>query len=68
MNLLNNHKKITKTKQHRITCHNNANHENLIIPFQNYENHEVHRIPLQNHENLENLIISFKNHENHDLC
>ena len=41
-----NHKNNKKKKQHRIPCHNNANHENLVIPFQNYEKHEVHKIPL----------------------
>ena len=42
------------------------NYENLIIPFQNNENHEIRRIPRQNHENHENLIIPHQNHENHE--
>ena len=44
---------------------NDEDHENLIIPHQNRENHEVLRIQCQNYENLENLIIPRKNKENH---
>ena len=38
--------------------------ENLIIPHQNHENHEIPRIPLQNHENHENVINQRQKYEN----
>ena len=46
----------------KITKH----HENIIIPFESYENHENHRIPLENFENHENHKITHKNYENHE--
>ena len=42
------------------------NNDNLIIPCQNHENHEIPGIPLENNENIENLIIPTQNHENHE--
>ena len=47
----------------RIPCRNQENHENLIIPRQNYENIEIARIPCQNNENHENSIIPRQNYE-----
>ena len=40
----------------------NENHENLIIPNQQYENHEIHIISCHNNENHENLIIPRQNY------
>ena len=55
----------------------NKNHENLIIPNQNYQNHEIHKIPRQNHkdngmkcqnyENHEKLIIPRQKNEIHEI-
>ena len=44
---------------------NHEDLENLIIPHQNLENHEVLRIQWQNSENLGNLVIPPQNKENH---
>ena len=35
--------------------------ENLIIPCQKHENHEIQKIPCQNNENHENLINQCQN-------
>ena len=53
-----------------VECHTRIkqiNNENLIIPHQNNENHEIRRIPLQNHENHENVINQRQKRENHNL-
>ena len=62
------HFRITKKiKIIRIPIQNHENIENLIVRWQNYENHEIHRIPIQNNENHEkNLGITYQDNENHD--
>ena len=43
------------------------NHDNLIIPLHNHENHEIPRTPSQNNKNHETIIIRRQNHENHEI-
>ena len=42
-------------------------HENLIIPRQNHEKHEILTIACQNRENHKNLMIRHENHENNEI-
>ena len=51
----------------RIPRQSFENHQNLGIPCQNNENHEIYRIPNLNKENHENLIITRQNYENHEI-
>ena len=51
----------------RIPRLNFENHQNLSIPCQNHENHEIYRIPNLNKENHETLIIPRQNYENHEI-
>ena len=48
-----------------ITFQNNENHEILKISFQNHENHEKLILPRQNHEDIEIHLIQIKKHANH---